>query len=376
MFERGDSAEKRLCFLKVQLVLKLLFLYTFCMSKQTINIKDIAEITGLSTATISRVMNHPEKVRLDTREKVLAAMEQSGYLPNHLARGLISGKTHTIALLVPDIEHTTYQMILSGVETISIDKHYNVFLCNTHSDPVIEYEYIKMAVNKGVDGIILSNSSLRYNQTKILDDNSIPFIHIGKKTLLGCSNRCYIDHSRDAQKVTEHLKSMGHKEIVLVLNDESEETRGQLIEGYAQALGKDPASLKDHIYSCANSLEGGFYIASKLIDENRLGRAILTATDLQAFGILKAAQKNNVRIPNDLALACMNDSSVCALVSPPLTCIAAPSKRLGMVAARMLFDSIADRNLESIELQDVILQSTLKIRQSCGNTKNIYESFE
>lgn len=346
------------------------------MSKQTINIKDIAQITGLSTATVSRVMNHPEKVRAATREKVLAAMEQNGYLPNHLARGLISGKTHTIALLVPDIEHTTYQMILSGVETVSMDKRYNVFLCNTHSDPAIEYEYIKMAVNKGVDGMILSNSSLKYSQTKILDDNAIPFVHIGKKTLLGCSNRCYIDHSRDAQKITEHLKSMGHEDITLILNNESEESREQLTEGYAQALGKTPASLKNHIFSCANSLEDGFYVASKLIDDHRLGQAILTATNLQAFGVLKAAQKNKIAIPRDVALACMNDSSVCALVSPPLTCIAAPFKRLGMVAARMLFDSIADGNLESIELQDVVLQSTLKIRQSCGNTKNIYELFE
>ena len=346
------------------------------MNKRTVNIKDIAEITGLSTATVSRVMNHPEKVNSETRNKVLNAMEQNGYLPNHLARGLILGKTHTIALLVPDIENTTYQMILSGVETIAIDKKYNVFLCNTHNNAETEFEYIKMAVNKGADGIILTSSALKYNQTNVLVSNSIPFIHIGKKLLFGCNNRCYIDHSKDAAKLTNHLRTMNNDDITLIVDNTSEDTRDQIIEGYSSILNATPSDLQNNIYSCDNSLEGGFSIASKLINEGTLGRSILTATDFQAFGVLKAAQKNGINIPGQLSLACMNDSPICSLVSPPITCISAPSKRLGMVAARMLFDSISDKELESVELQDVILQSTLKIRRSCGNTKNIYELFD
>lgn len=358
------------------IVYNCLFLYNFLMNKKTINIKDIAQKTGFSTATVSRVMNHPEKVNSKTREKVLESMSENGYLPNNLARGLILGKTHTISLLVPDIEHTFYQMILSGVETIAMDKKYNVFLCNTHGNSTKEYEYIEMALNKGVDGLILATSSLKSNQTKILDNYSIPFVHIGQKSLFGCNRRCYIDYCKDAAKLTNHLLSMGHDDIALILNSESSEMAEQIADGYSSALGKSPAELKNRIFSCDNSVEGGYNTINKLLNEKNLSKAVIAATDSQAFGILKAAKENNLNIPDDMALACMTDSPICSLVSPPLTCIASPSKRLGMVAARLLFDSISDNSADSFEQQDVILQSTLKIRNSCGNKKNIYELYE
>lgn len=351
-------------------------MYNFRMNKKTINIKDIAQKTGFSTATVSRVMNHPEKVSAETREKVLKAMNENGYLPNNLARGLILGKTHTISLLVPDIEHTFYQMILSGVETIAMDKKYNVFLCNTHGDSIKEYEYIEMALNKGVDGLILSTSSLKTSQTKILKDYSIPFVHIGKKSLLGCNSRCYIDYRKDAARLTGHMLSMGHDDITLILNDESSETTKQVVTGYSEALGKSPEQLKNRIFSCGNSVEESYNTINRLLNEKILGKAIIAATDSQAFGVMKAIQENNLKIPEDIALACMNDSPICSLISPPLTCISSPSKRLGMVAARLLFDSISDNNADSFEQQDVILQSTLKIRSSCGNKKNIYELYD
>lgn len=346
------------------------------MNKKTVNIKDIAKKTGFSTATVSRVMNHPEKVNSKTKEKVLEVMKYNGYLPNNLARGLILGKTFTIALLVPDIENSLYQMILSGVETISMDKKYNVFLCNTHGDPNKEYEYIKMALNKGADGLIITNSSLKSSQTKLLKDHSIPFVHIGKKTLSGCYSRCYIDYEKDAVKLTNHLKSMGHQNIVLILNDEAPDTAEQIMNGYIKAMGQSPSELNKKIFKCNNSIDSSYNIINKLLNEDVPINAILTTTDTQALGILKAAQENNINIPKNIALACMTDSPVCSIISPPLTCIASPSKRLGMVAARLLFDSIYDNGTETCEQQDVVLHSTLKIRNSCGNTKNIYELYE
>jgi len=336
------------------------------------NIKIIAEKTGLSVATISRVMNHPEKVNPMTREKVLSIMREYDYSPNQLARGLILGKTHTIALLVPNIENSLFQMISSGVETVSLSKDYTVFLCNTRENPNIEENYLQMALDRGVDGIIAVESSLKQDETKFLKNNSTAFVHIGKRRLFGCNNNCYIDHSEDAKKLTEHLLSMQYNSIGLMLDNSSLETSNQIKTGFLDAINKPKST---NIINSVNNIEGGFLTVKKLISENKLPRALITATDLQAFGVMKAAQESKIDIPNELAISSLTDSPVCAILSPPLTCIDVPAKRLGMTAARMLFDIIFDEEYASDAYKEVVLQSTLKIRKSCGNTKNIYELF-
>jgi LacI family transcriptional regulator len=347
--------------------------YTFYVTKKLTNIKGIAKMADLSIATVSRVMNHPELVKDETRQKVLDVIEQNDYKPNQLARGLIMGKTNIIALIVPDIESTFYQMILSGVETVALDKGYNVFICNTHSDPKVELDYIYMAINKRVDGIVLADSNLNHDQTEILNSKKIAFVHIGKKDLSGCENRCFIDSAKDANKLTRHMLSMGHKTINLLLNKESKDTNYQFIKGYAAALSRDPEAVKKHIHYCDNKLNESSYSTSRIISKYGCGTAIIAATDVIAYGVLRAAQKNNLKVPEDVALGSLVDSPINSLVSPPITSVDAPSKRLGMVASRMLFDTIDEPEYEGSKSQEVILQSILKIRKSCGNIKNIYE---
>ena len=112
-------------------------------------------MAGVSVATISRVLNHPEQVLPETRERVLAVMREQDYTPNWFARGLNLGKSNIISLLIPTIESSFYQQITSGIETISRSKGYAVFFCDTHSDEQIEAEYLKMAETRRIDGMIL-----------------------------------------------------------------------------------------------------------------------------------------------------------------------------------------------------------------------------
>jgi LacI family transcriptional regulator len=113
-----------------------------------------------------------------------------------------------------------------------------------------------------------------------------------------------------------------------------------------------------------------------MIQRGELPRALITAGDGQALGVMKAAQDLGVSVPGQLALASMTDSPMCALISPPLTAMELPANKLGMAAARLLFDSIENKDLELGVPQEMILQPKLKIRKSCGNTKYIYELFD
>ena len=314
-----------------------------------INIKEVAKAAGVSVATISRVLNHPEQVQPETKTHVLAVMESLNYRPNWFARGLNLGKTGTIALLVPNIESRRYREILSGVETVALKKQHIVMLCNTHADPEQEAEYLKMVVSRQVDGVIVASSMLAPAQLTTLIGPDQPWVHIGPGMGEVCRNLCYINYEEGAYQMTTHLIKMGQTEIALLLDEAPLTEMKQMTEGYRRALREQLPGAGECILTEQDSPRGGFLITQRLLQNDTLPRAMITASSGQA--------------------------ATCSILEPPLTALESPNKRLGMVAARMLFDTIEDNGEEGYGPQEVILQPKLKIRRSCGNTKPIYELF-
>lgn len=340
-----------------------------------INIKEVAKAAGVSVATISRVLNHPEQVQPETKTHVLAVMESLNYRPNWFARGLNLGKTSTIALLVPNIESRRYREILSGVETVALKKQHIVMLCNTHADPEQEAEYLKMVVSRQVDGVIVASSMLAPAQLTTLIGPDQPWVHIGPGMGEACRNLCYINYEEGAYQMTTHLIKMGQTEIALLLDEAPLTEMKQVTEGYRRALQEQLPGAGECILTEQDSPRGGFLITQRLLQNDALPPAMITASSGQASGVLKALQGEGIPVPEQMALACLSDSATCSILEPPLTALESPNKRLGMVAARMLFDTIEDNGEEGYGPQEVILQPKLKIRRSCGNTKPIYELF-
>lgn len=339
------------------------------------NIKEIAKKAGVSVATISRVLNHPEVVQPETREHVLNIMKEHNYTPNWFARNLNLGRTRTIALIISNIENTMFQRITSGVEQIAQKKDYTIILCNTHNELKNELNFLDMIISRKIDGIILASSNLDKDHLNRLNSENIPLVFIGKDEVFENENSCYINFEESAFKMTKHLIEMNHNNIDLVI-DESAKTRSEyFIKGYERAI---TTQYKDmgKIHYCENSIEGGYLIAKKLINLKTLPGAIFASDDEIAFGIMKAAKEEKIDIPSRLAIAGFSNSPMCTLVTPELTSVEQPTKKLGMVAARMLFDIIEDEEFVSGTTQEIVLQSTIKIRKSCGNKKHIYELFE
>lgn len=339
------------------------------------NIKEIAKKAGVSVATISRVLNHPHIVQPETREHVLAVMQEYNYTPNWFARNLTLGRSRTIALMIPSIENTMYQHITSGVEQVAQKKDYTIILCNTHSNIKNEENYLDMIISRKIDGIILTSTSLDRENLQKLNSNNIPFVFVGKNELFKDENTCYINFEDSGYKMTKHLIDMGHQNIDLAIDENSRSKSENLIKGYKKAISNNNREI-GKIHTCESSIEGGYLLAKKLIRTKSLPKAIFASDDEIAFGIIKAAREENIDIPSELALAGFTDSPMCTLVSPELTSVEQPTKKLGMVAARMLFDIIEDREFSSNTTQEIVLQSTIKVRKSCGNKKQIYELFD
>ncbi len=344
------------------------------MLECVVNIKKVAEMAGVSVATVSRVLNHPERVLPETRERVHAVMKEKNYTPNWFARGLNLGKTYTIALLVPNIENGLYQKIISGIETVAYNKQNAVFLCDTRSSGSAEFDYLKMVIERRVDGVVLVSSLMNDQQAGLLSDSRIPCVHIGKHLLPGCETRCYIDYEEGVCRLTGHLISLGHRRIDLLLDSAESRESAQIEAGFYRACGESGCT--GRLHHGENSVQGGYIAAGRLLQSESLPDALVTISHEQAFGVMKAAQDAELHIPDRLALACMTDSAMSSIVTPPLTSLEQPTMRLGMVAARMLFDAIEHDEFEIDVPQEMILQSKLKIRKSCGNTKHIYELFD
>ena len=340
------------------------------------NIRKVAEMAGVSVATISRVLNHPEQVLPETRDHVLAVMKEQNYTPNWFARGLNLGTTKTIALLVPEIESETQQRIISGIETVARNKGYAVFFCNTHGDVRIEEESLSMCENRRVDGIALVSSNILQERVLQTRETGIPCVHVGKNRSSGCDTLCYIDFEEGAYRLTRHLLSFGYESIGLLRNSAERQMNAQMEAGFASALRESHKEVDSRLYTRESSVQGGYLFAQQLIQQKMLPEALISAGDGQALGILKAAQDAGIPVPQQLALASMTDSPVCGLVNPPVTALELPASKLGMAAGRLLFDSIENRDLELGVPQEMVLQPKLKIRRSCGNEKYIYELFD
>ncbi len=339
-------------------------------------IAEIAALAGVSPATISRVLNHPEVVQPETRERVLAVMEACNYSPSWFARGLRLGKPGMIVLLVPGIENTFFQMAASGVETVASSKQYTVVLCATQGDAKRESDYLLRMADRQVDGMILANSLLGAGQLKVLSDRGIPSVHIGKRIDGACRHLCYIDHEEGVQKLMQHLFLLGHRRVALLLDPLAQILEEQARIGVSRAMQQAPEGAKPLFYTAENSVSGGFNTVKQMLAEHTLPDAVIAGSAEQTMGVVHAAQFHSLGIPAELAVASLSDAPVCSILVPPITSIAQPVKRLGMMAARMLFDIIDGTELAEELPQEITLKPKLQIRRSCGNIKYIYDSLE
>lgn len=340
------------------------------------NIKEVAKRAGVSVATVSRVLNHPEVVCDATKQQVLSVMEEFNYTPNWFARGLNLARTDTLALLVSSIESSINQNIIAGVDAVARNKNSTVFLCNTGGEVQSERKYLAMMQERRVDGIILISSRLEEQELEALAQGKIPIIHVGKNPFLQDKNCCYINFEDAAYNLARHLKSLGHNQIDLFLDVQSNSKSKAIIAGTQRAAELYPQHQNGIIHMVEDNIKGGYIEAKKLFAQPHLPGALLASSDEIAFGIIKAAKDMGIAIPDTVAVAGFSNSPMCSLISPELTSVEQPAKRLGMVAARMLFDLVEQDEMAISVPQEVVLQPKLKIRKSCGNKNYIFENFE
>lgn len=340
------------------------------------NIKEIAKQSGVSVATVSRVLNHPESVAPKTKERVLNLIEEMGYKPNWFARGLNFNKTYTIGLLIPNILNPAYVEVAKGAEEVANQKGYTILLCITEAELKKERKYVQTLIDRRIDGMILVSSMLEDDDIKEIKEQGIAIVLIGENKGNSKEPIIRIDCRDAASRAVKHLLECGYRDIAMIYGKTPEMENRNKIEGYESAL--TTAGIKTNpqfIVEEENTIEGGYVAARKLFGLPKMPRAIFTSSDLLAFGVIEAARDSDLSVPEDIAVMGFDNIRISSLMEPKLSTVAKPLHRMGLSGARLLFDVMESKDSEEIAMKEIVLQSKLKIRKSCGHKERISEIF-
>jgi LacI family transcriptional regulator len=324
-------------------------------------ISDVAKKSGVSTTTVSHILNGTRYVSPEVKKRVLDVIDELGYQPNSLAQSLRKKETHTLGLILPDSVNLYFAEIQSGVEKAAFENGYTVILCNSEGDEEKEKLYVNVLRNKRVDGILFISTS---NRTKLQLDEKSPIVLIDRDLPEHEVDFVTADNFEGGYLATHHLVSLGHQRIACITGPEGIMPSGRRIAGYRKAL--EEASIQiDAELICA----GDFHAASgKAATERFLSlpnppTAIFTFNDLMAVGAIQAAAESKLVIPKDLALVGFDDIELASFLQPPLTTIRQPKQEMGRLAVEMLLARIRNHDLP---INKVTLPVSLILRKSSG----------
>lgn len=322
----------------------------------SITVHDVAEAAGVSASTVSRALSGSTAVASATRDRVVAAARQLGYRPNLAARGLITGTTHNIGLVVPDLENPYFASITKSVQSRALSAGYSVFIADSDEDTRTELELVHQLA-KQVDGLILCSPRMSAEEIAgIADQTMMVLINREWEGLTSV----VVDDEEIIRLALEHLHALGHRKIAYVGGPErswSNQKRWAAIQRNTPAF--DDLEV-DKIGSYAPNFDGGQSAADVVVASG--ATAALAYNDLVGLGILARLSTRGIRVPEDLSVMGIDDVNVATLVSPGLTTVRSPLKKVGRAAVNYLVDLMdpddRPRPAEELSVQLVVRQST------------------
>ena len=333
-----------------------------------VTVKAVAQKAGVSTSTAARVLGNYGAVSDAMKEKVRNAARDLNYVPNALARSLITLQTHTIGLVVPDIRNTFFGTVARSVEQVAKNSGYRVFMCDTDGDFGLETDYLQDLFERRVDGIILASSASSGYSHELIARSPIPVVLIDR-SVKGVKLDCVrTNHEQGAYIASKHLIGLGHGRIGIVLGTGEESVHRERLSGYRYALDEagicfDEALVKRRDWS------KGLEAVDELLQERPRPTAIFTTNNVVTVGVLSDLKRLSLRVPDNMAIVAFDDLDVGFLLESPLTAIKQNPSLIGRTSMELLLQRLERLGGEEGNLppQEVIMQPTLTVRASCGS---------
>lgn len=322
-------------------------------------ISDVAAHCGVATSTVSRALSRPERVSEATRLRVLAVANELGYHPNPRARSLLSGRTHTIALLVPDITNPFYFGVIRGAQRQGAAAGYTQLLIDTEESAEVEGRHLAR-LPKSADGLILAASRLSDAELTAVAAK-VPIVAINRS--IPTVPTVIIDTFTGMVQAVEHLVSLGHRELAYLSGPSTSWSNGRrwkAVRAAARRLGASATRLGPF----APTVGAGAGAADAAI--NCGATAVLAFNDLLAIGVLQRLAERGLDVPGDISVVGCDDIFGADFCHPALTTLTAPIERAGRVATDMLLDWLGPGLGQGNFRQQETLPTLLTVRESTG----------
>src|SRR5512141_1710850 len=304
-------------------------------------IRDVARLAGVSTTTVSRVINDSRAVSPERRQRVQRAIAELGYVPNAVARHLRSKRTRTIALVLSDITNPFFTTIARGVQDVAGPRGYAVTFANTDESQSQERAFLETLVQRQVDGVLLVPAGNSPQPYRLLRSQKIPVVLLDRRVSVRQLDEVRCDSEAGAYALVRHLLELGHRRIAVITGRRDISTATDRVAGYERALAwagvpLDRALIRYHSFS----LEGGYRMIRDILAIDPRPTAVFATNNFIAFGALRALREANLDVPDDISLATFDDLPEEWHDDPFLTVLAQPAYELGRQAAELLFERL------------------------------------
>ena len=306
--------------------------------------EDVAKLAGVSQSTVSQVLNRNDSAIPDeTRQRILGAMDQLGYVPNKFAQSLRTKKTFMIASIIPDITNPFYPAFQRGIQSVTNQKNYDLIIYDTDEKEENEKRSLMSLERAGVDGAIVSLFHHGVEHLRPLIEQGIPVVYwrgrpLEKDLII---DLIFVDNVAMAKTAVSYLIGKGHTRIGMIAGLEDTPPRQDRIRGFCEALKEHNLPLDEILIQDGDFTEtGGYQGMKKLLSLKPRPTAVFAANDLMALGAMLSIREAKLRIPEDIALVGLDDIPAAKLVHPPLTTISQMQEDIGRIAAEMIFERI------------------------------------
>jgi LacI family transcriptional regulator len=333
------------------------------MEKQT-TIKDIALALNISTSTVSRALRNAADIKPETKNAVKALAEELDYQPNRLALSLQNRQTHTIGVIIPNLDYVLSRMV-RGIDEVALEAGYTVMVCQSDESFGREIVNTKRLLESLVDGFIVSVSSETkvYEHIKKIQNKNIPLVLFDRIINSIDAPKVRLDNVDGGIQATQHLIDQGYKKIAILAGPENLNISNKRMEGYLQTLKQNGFRADKHlIIHCDFNQDYAYEATKELLTMKHRPDAIFTISDRMAIGAMLAIKEKGLNMPNDIGLVGFNNEPITGLVTPSISSVELFAFEMGKATAKLFIEMLhTDADMSG---QEIVIKPKLFIRSS------------
>ena len=334
-----------------------------------LTIRDIARMTDVSSATVSRVVNGSGLVKEETRVKIQRVISENAYVPNPMARGLSRGRPDTVTVVLPDISNPFFSEVVKGISAIADENHLKIILYDTDETLQRESAFLNGITPVHTRGIIIApvsdSDDSDSSQLGLVSDRSVPVVLVDRDVKGSNFDGVFIDNIKGARDAVDALLAAGHTDIAIIAGPEGSKPGRERLIGYRNAIEGAGREVDESLICHGDfRLESGYQLTKDILSAARIPTAIFSCNNLMTLGVIKALRENQVSVPEDIALIGFDSIEMLDILGSPISHVARPTYEMGRIAMQLMLDQLEPSIQDDHKVQRVTLTPELVLQGS------------